>query len=78
MATKAKKSKALGDLRTYRGSMNQTTFWSRFGVTQSGGSRYEGERNVPTPVALLLVLHEQGAVNDEQLAEAKRVVEASA
>lgn len=78
MAIKVKKSKALGNLRAFRGGMNQTSFWSRFGVTQSGGSRYEGERNVPEPVALLIVLSEQGVVNDEQLAEAQRIVKASA
>jgi len=34
--------------------LNQTEFWSRVGVTQSGGSRYESGRNVPKPVQLLL------------------------
>jgi hypothetical protein len=27
--------------------MNQSQFWGRVGVTQSGGSRYESERNIP-------------------------------
>jgi DNA-binding transcriptional regulator YiaG len=39
-----------------RHSLNQTAFWSRVGVTQSGGSRYESGRNVPKPVQLLLQL----------------------
>ena len=34
--------------------MNQSAFWGRVGVTQSGGSRYESERNIPRPVQLLL------------------------
>lgn len=33
--------------------MNQSQFWG-VGVTQSGGSRYESERNIPQPVRLLL------------------------
>lgn len=33
---------------------NQAEFWSRIGVTQSGGSRYESGRNIPKPVQLLL------------------------
>ena len=27
--------------------MNQQQFWSKLGVTQSGGSRYESGRNMP-------------------------------
>lgn len=34
--------------------LNQLDFWSRLGVTQSGGSRYESGRNMPTPTLLLL------------------------
>lgn len=38
--------------------MNQSQFWSKIGVTQSGGSRYESGRNVPRPVqALLRLVH---------------------
>lgn len=33
--------------------LNQTEFWSRLGVTQSGGSRYEDGRKVPKAVAVL-------------------------
>ncbi len=36
--------------------MNQQQFWSRLGVTQSGGSRYESGRNIPRPVQQLLRL----------------------
>ena len=36
--------------------MNQAQFWSKLGVTQSGGSRYESGRNMPRPVQQLLRL----------------------
>lgn len=45
--------------------MNQSQFWSKLGVTQSGGSRYESGRSMPRPVqALLRLVHvEQIDVN---------------
>jgi DNA-binding transcriptional regulator YiaG len=50
--------KSSENIKTYRQKhhMNQTKFWARVGVTQSGGSRYESGRNVPKPVQLLLQL----------------------
>lgn len=36
--------------------LNQHEFWSRIGVTQSGGSRYESGRTMPKPVRELLRL----------------------
>ena len=36
--------------------LNQEQFWTRIGVTQSGGSRYEGGRTMPKPVRELLRL----------------------
>jgi transcriptional regulator with XRE-family HTH domain len=36
--------------------MNQEEFWTRIGVTQSGGSRYESGRTMPKPVLELLRL----------------------
>lgn len=59
----------LTDVRTYRMSLgeNQATFWARFGVTQSGGSRYESGRDLPTPVAILLLAYADGVVDDEAL-----------
>jgi transcriptional regulator with XRE-family HTH domain len=36
--------------------LNQQDFWGRIGVTQSGGSRYEGGRSMPKPVLELLKL----------------------
>lgn len=35
-------------------ALNQSEFWNRIKVTQSGGSRYESGRNLPQPVRLLL------------------------
>jgi transcriptional regulator with XRE-family HTH domain len=41
--------------------MNQQEFWSRIGVTQSGGSRYESGRTKPKPVReLLRLVHIEG------------------
>ena len=36
--------------------LNQSEFWQRIGITQSGGSRYEHGRTIPKLVALLLKL----------------------
>lgn len=38
----------------FKRNENQAEFWSRLGVTQSGGSRYESGRSIPKPVQLLL------------------------
>jgi transcriptional regulator with XRE-family HTH domain len=41
--------------------LNQQEFWSRIGVTQSGGSRYESGRSMPKPVReLLRLVHIEG------------------
>ena len=37
-------------------SLNQSDFWTPFGVTQSGGSRYESGREIPVPVMSLVVM----------------------
>ncbi len=50
--------------------VNQQTFWSPLGVTQSGGSRYESGRNLPKPVALLVALRDSGKITDADLAAA--------
>ncbi len=34
--------------------INQSEFWSRVGIGQSAGSRYESGRNIPRPVQMLL------------------------
>jgi len=48
--------------------LNQEDFWSRVGVTQSGGSRYESGRSMPKPVReLVRLVHIEGI----ELKEAK-------
>ncbi len=49
-----------GDIRRRLG-LNQSDFWGKIGVTQSGGSRYESGRNMPKPVReLLRLVHVEG------------------
>lgn len=41
--------------------LNQQEFWSKVGVTQSGGSRYENGRTMPKPVReLVRLVHVEG------------------
>lgn len=56
-------------LREYRRTRreNQCRFWSRFGVTQSRGSRFEMGSEIPTPVAILLQLYLDGVITDNDL-----------
>lgn len=53
---------------------NQANYWSRFHVTQSGGSRYEQGRNIPGPLKLLMALKEIGKITDDDLAQARAAV----
>ena len=46
---------------------SQEKFWSRFGVTQSSGSRFETGVMIPPPVAILLRLYVNGTLRDEDL-----------
>lgn len=52
-------------MRTRR-RLNQTEFWRRVGVSQSGGSRYESGRAIPRSVQMLLRI----AYGTEKQAEA--------
>ena len=56
-------------LREYRIARleNQTRFWSRFGVTQSRGSRFELGMDIPAPVSILLKLYLNGIIDDRDL-----------
>ena len=45
----------LKEMRKKR-EMNQSNFWAPLGVTQSGGSRYESDRNLPKPVESLVTI----------------------
>ena len=62
-----------GDVRRAAGQ-NQYDFWTRFGVTQSGGSRYESGRAMPKSLQLLLVLIETGRITDQDLVDAGKVI----
>ena len=56
-------------LREYRKTRqeSQYCFWSRFGVTQSRGSRFEMGSEIPPPVAILLKLYLDGIITDNDL-----------
>lgn len=56
-------------LRQFRISKreSQATFWARFGVTQSSGSRFETGLGVPPTVALLVKLYVDGKLSDGDL-----------
>ncbi len=55
MQKKIKQAAAVSKLRRSIG-LNQSAFWNRLGVTQSGGSRYESGRKIPEPVLKLIEL----------------------
>lgn len=61
------------ELRKYRRSKreSQGLFWSRFGVTQSRGSRFEKGAEIPKPVAILLELYLNGVLTDGDLGVAR-------
>ncbi len=65
----------LSDLVAYRQSLGetQTEFWTRFGVTQSAGSRYESGRGVPAPLAMLMLAFSKKLLDDEELRLLKRL-----
>jgi DNA-binding transcriptional regulator YiaG len=69
-----KKSKVLANVAAARrvAGISQLEFWSRFGVTQSCGSRYESGRNIPTPLKFLLRLYEIGRISDKDLADIRK------
>jgi hypothetical protein len=54
------------NLRKYRKDKreSQFRFWSRFGVTQSRGSRFEMGVGIPSPIAILLKLYFDGIITD--------------
>ena len=62
------------EIRKSKGE-NQTAFWARFGITQSGGSRYEGGRAPARPTQLLMALYLTGRVTDEDLDEAAKAID---
>lgn len=56
-------------LREYRKTRRESQFhfWSRFGVTQSRGSRFEMGTEIPPPVTILLKLYLEGVITDSDL-----------
>ena len=49
-------------------NVNQSEFWSRVGIGQSAGSRYESGRNIPRPVQMLLrIAYGTKAQTDKQI-----------
>ena len=66
----AKKSPTIHNPIALRQSagMNQTDFWKKFCVTQSGGSRYESGRSMPTPLKVLVQAWIDNLVDDAALA----------
>jgi transcriptional regulator with XRE-family HTH domain len=46
---------------------SQEKFWSRFGVTQSSGSRFETGMGMPPAVTILLRLYLKGKLSDKDL-----------
>lgn len=67
----------LVDTRKSEG-LNQSDFWRRFGVTQSGGSRYESGRHVPLPTAMLIWLQQSGRITEKDLTDAMKAVKTGA
>lgn len=65
----AKAKVSIENVRALRESLgiNQASFWSKFGVTQSGGSRYENGRNIPKPIKVLLQANIDGTLDDAML-----------
>ncbi len=60
-STTEKPAKKLPTIKNYRElrrkvDISQSEFWSRIGVTQSGGSRYEAMRKVPKPTQTVIDL----------------------
>lgn len=73
MKKKIQPSSVLSDIKAARDSLNlnQAYFWALYGITQSGGSRLEKRKRIATPLAILMVLHEQGRIGEEDLGRAK-------
>ncbi len=62
------------ELRKFRRKKRESQgyFWSRFGVTQSRGSRFEKGAEIPRPVAILLDLYFRGVLTDGDLGKAPK------
>ena len=66
--------KSPADIKVLRKTLKlqQTAFWGRIGVTQSGGSRYEAGRDIPEPTLILLNIVYGSKEQSEKLVEELR------
>ena len=71
--TKKLDLKDIGNYRKATG-LNQSQFWNRFGVTQSGGSRYETQRQPSRAVALLIWLLDKQRITEQDLADTQKAI----
>ena len=69
----AKFRKITGDIVAHRRNLNQnqSEFWARYGLSQSGGSRYESGRKLPKPVRLLIAMELGLSLDDANILLAK-------
>lgn len=72
-------NEVLSDIKKYRKSRKETqsTFWNRFGLTQPGGSRYEGDQKIPLPTAILVGLFADGFISESDIDEVMEKVKKS-
>jgi hypothetical protein len=73
MANISRKDIDLAALRAASGS-NQADFWSKFGISQSGGSRYESGCRMPMPIRILIRAWIDKLIDDAALAALLRKV----
>ncbi|WP_240702078.1 helix-turn-helix domain-containing protein [Trinickia terrae] len=52
---------------------SQKRFWSRFGVTQSRGSRFELGASIPKPVMILLRLYFEKIISEDDISYVSQV-----
>lgn len=55
-----------------KAGVTQSDYWSRFGVSQPCGSRYERGSEIPLPLKILMLLHAEGRIQDLDLQDALR------
>lgn len=73
MAIASRKDIDLAALRAASG-LNQAEFWSKFGISQSGGSRYERGCRMPMPNRILVRAWIDRLLDDAALAALLRKV----
>ena len=76
MLTQRQTGKDIRDLRNAL-NLNQSQFWGRIYVTQSGGSRYESGRGIPKSVQCLIAIAYGQESEMKQLVEKLRKADAN-